>query len=230
MKRFRSLFEFYRSDEWANFRERVIMERMDKDGNTIDEVTGKVIVKAYDTILHHIEPLTEENVNDYFVSLNPENIQIVSHRTHNIIHDKIGNHRQKQVFLVYGAPLSGKTSWVKENACKGDLILDIDNIWQSVSGLPRYEKPGRLKAIVFRIYDEVYDAIRYRDGKWFNAFVVGGFPLKSERERTVRELQAREVYIECEKEICLERLAEDKERNEDWKKYIGDWFEKFGRG
>lgn len=194
----------------------------------VDEVTGKEIVNKYDLILHHIEPLTEENVNDYSISLNPKNIQIVSHKTHNIIHDKFGIHQQKQVFLVYGSPLSGKSSWVRDNALCGDLIVDIDNIWQCVSGLDRYEKPNKLKAVVFRLYDELYDTVKYRDGKWLNAYVIGGFPLSSERERVRRELHAREIFINTDKEICLKRLREDR-RSDNWEKYIEDWFEKFSR-
>ena len=34
----------------------------------------------------------------------------------------------KQVYIIYGSPLSGKTTYVKEHAQKGDLIIDIDNI------------------------------------------------------------------------------------------------------
>jgi len=233
VKRFTSLSDFYNSKEWEKFREVLIMERgvvdeVTMEHRVVDEVTGKEIVNKYDLILHHIEPLTEENVNDYSISLNPKNIQIVSHKTHNVIHDNFGIHQQKQVFLVYGAPLSGKTSWVRDNALCGDLIVDIDSIWQCVSGLDRYEKPNKLKAVVFRLYDELYDTVKYRDGKWLNAYVIGGFPLSSERERVRRELHAREIFISTDKETCLRRLKEDR-RSDNWEKYIEDWFEKFSR-
>lgn len=48
---FNNLFEFYRSDEWKNFREVVISERTKDDGFIYDEMTGKPITKAYDLIL-----------------------------------------------------------------------------------------------------------------------------------------------------------------------------------
>lgn len=229
MKHFISLFDFYTSKEWAKFRKTIIMDRLDEDGNTIDEITGKPIVRAYDIILHHIVPLTEENVNDYMISLNPENIQIVSHKTHNILHDRLGLTAQKQVFLVYGAPMSGKSSYVKGVMSEGDLIVDMDSIWQCVSGLDRYKKPNKLKAVVFHLEDTLLDIVKYRDGKWHNAYVIGGFPLLSERERTLKELHAREVFIECDKQTCLERLRADKERDSEWEKYINDWFEKYGK-
>ena len=146
---FKDLFSFYRSDEWSKFRQTVIAERTHEDGLVYDEITGKPIVKAYDMILHHKTELTEENVHDYNISLNPELIQIVSHKTHNYLHNKLG-YAQRQVYLVYGAPMSGKTTFVRENMEIGDLIIDIDSIWECVSGQPRYIKPARLKSIVFR--------------------------------------------------------------------------------
>ena len=48
-----TLDTFYRSDEWRRFRDIVIAERLTPDGLTIDEVTGKPILRAYDIILHH---------------------------------------------------------------------------------------------------------------------------------------------------------------------------------
>lgn len=225
---FKDRFSFYRSREWREFRQIVIDERMHDDGFVYDEVTGKPIVNAYDIILHHVIELTEENVNDYDISLNPQNIQLVSHKTHNLIHNKLG-YKYRQVFIVYGAPLSGKSSFVKENMCEGDLIVDMDSIWQCVSGLNRYQKPGRLKRIVFRLRDDLIDAVKYRQGKWNNAYIIGGYPLSSERESLAKELGAREIFIDESKEECLRRLeASDDGRNkEEWRGYIDEWFSRY---
>lgn len=225
---FNSLFEFYRSKEWEKFRQVVIGERMRPDGFVYDEVTGKPIVKAYDIILHHIEELTEENVNDYNVSLNPSNIQLVSHKTHNIIHNKLG-HMGREVYLVYGAPFAGKREWVADNMVEGDLVCDIDDIWQCVSGCARYTKPNRLKAVVFKTRDLLIDNIKYRVGKWHAAYIVGGYALQSERERICKELGAREVFIDTSKEECIRRIEEHDGINKDeYKGYVEEWFERFG--
>ena len=225
---FNNLFEFYRSKEWQDFREIVIAERVQDDGNVYDEVTGKPILKAYDLILHHKIELTEENVHDFNISLNPDNIMIVSHRTHNYIHDKFG-YSHRQVYLVYGAPLSGKSKWIRENMCEGDLVVNIDDIWECVSGLKRYNKPNRLKAVVFKVRDTLIESVKYRQGKWNNAFICGGYSLQSERERLCKELGAREVFIDVPQSECYARLElcdciEDKD---EFKKYIDEWFERF---
>ena len=96
-----TLSDFYRSKEWLAFRKVVIDDRMHEDGLVYDEITGHPIVRAYDIILHHKIELTEENVNDVNISLNPDNIQIVSHKTHNSLHDRFGRHN-REVFVVYG--------------------------------------------------------------------------------------------------------------------------------
>lgn len=224
---FNNLYEFYRSDEWLRFRDVVIAERVRDDGLIYDEYTDKPILRKYDLILHHKVELTEENVRDFNISLNPENIMIVSHKTHNLIHNRLG-YGVRQVYLVYGAPLSGKTSWVKDNANEGDLVISMDNIWQCISGCDRYVKPNRLKGVAFRVRDDLLDCVKYRHGKWLNAYVIGGYPLSAERERLARELGAREIYIESTEAECMARLREDTGRDTDeYEKYIAEWFDKF---
>jgi len=226
---FHNLSDFYHSSEWEKFRELVISERTKDDGLIYDEVTGKPILKRYDMILHHKTFLTEDNVHDYDISLNPENIMIVSHKTHNELHNKLG-HTRREIFIVYGSPLSGKSTWIKQNAEKGDLIVDIDNIWQCVSGQEYFIKPGKLNAVVFSVRDCLMDAVKHRLGFWDNCYIVGGFPLISERERLVKELGARLIYIESTKEECLARLesCNDARDKTEWKKYINQWWQRYG--
>lgn len=218
---------FYRSNEWEGLLKQLRIDRLNDDGEIICEYCGKPITKAYDMIGHHKVELTDGNVNDLTISLNPENIAFVHHRCHNFIHNKLG-YAVREVFLVYGAPLSGKTEWVQKNMSKGDLVIDLDNIWQCVSGCDRYVKPKRLNAIVFKMRDELLNAVRYRYGKWNNCYIIGGYPLSSERERLCKELGAREVFIEATREDCIERLdsLEGLKRDE-WMKFIDDWFMKF---
>lgn len=203
----------------------IIDERTKADGFIYDEVTNKPILRMYDLILHHIEELTPENVNDYNVSLNPQNIMVVSHKTHNLIHDNFNNYSRQQVFLVYGPPLSGKTSWVMENKLEGDLIVDINNIWQMVSGDTGIKNP-RLKSVVFKIRDAELDAVRYRLGKWRNAYIVGGYPLSVERERLMNETAARPVYIDTSRAECEQR-ADSSDNREELRRYIADWFDRY---
>lgn len=225
-----SLYNFYRSNQWESLLKVLKLERVDAQGNIVCEFCGKPITKAYDCIGHHTIELTEENYTDANISLNPDNIQLVHHKCHNIIHNKLfSGHRQ--VFIVYGSPLSGKSSWVAENMAEGDLIIDLDNIWACVSGCDRYVKPARLKSVVFSVRDNLLESVKYRRGKWLNAYIIGGYPYQAERERLAESLGAREVFIDTPYEECVKRLIECTDRDKDqWELYISDWWLQYNGG
>lgn len=218
-----TLENFYQSDEWTNLLPIIRNERMDSSGNIICAYCGKPIVKKFDCIGHHTIFLTEENVNDVNISLNPKLIQLVHHRCHNIIHNKFG-YVKKEIYLVYGSPLSGKTTYVESVFTPGDLIVDMDSIYEMISGMPRYKKENRLNEVAFGIRDYLIDSIKVRRGKWNSAYLIGGYPLISERERICKELGARPIYIESTKEECLARLENSDREKSEWKKYICDWW------
>ena len=217
-----SLSTFYKSKEWENFREYIIHKRTADDGFIYDEVTGKPILKKYDIILHHKIVLTEQNVNDASISMNEENIMIVSHKTHNMIHERFGYAGTRHIYLVYGSPCSGKTTYVEDAAGKDDLILDVDKIYQAISINPSHIKSKCLSSNVFQIRDLILDMIKTRNGKWKNAYVVGGYPYQNERERLINSLGAEEIFIDTSIDKCLENASE---RPKEYIKYIYDWFE-----
>ena len=106
-------------------------------------------------------------------------------------------------------------------------MLDLDSIWEAVSGCRRYEKPARLNAVVFRIRDDLLDIVRHRLGKWRNAYIIGGYPLQGERERLAQELHARIVHIDTDKAECLRRLENDTERDKTaYAGYIAEYFDR----
>lgn len=226
---YKSLSQFYTSKEWRSFRQMLINERTNRsDGMLYDEHSGEPLLKSYDIVLHHKVPLTMQNVNDFDVSLNPENIMIVSHKSHNEIHKRFGYIAQRKVYYVYGAPCSGKSTFVNSIKSNSDIVFDIDNIWQALTSGKRYEKPDALKTNVFAVRDLVLDMISRKAGKWEKAFVIEGGAYKGERERKIKLLNAEPIFIEADKETCLKRLANDKERTakqkEQWKKFIDEWF------
>ena len=224
------LSTFYQSKEWVTTTQSIRTERLNEQGFNVCEYCGKTIIKAYDCICHHKEYLTVENVNDVSVSLNPENIMLVHHKCHNIIHNKFGYSR-RGIYLVYGSPLSGKNYYVDSIKNEGDLIVDLDSIWQCVSGCDKYIKPNRLNSAVFGIRNWLLDYVKYRQGKWNNAYIIGGYPMQGERERLCKELGSEEIYIKSSLGECLERLhalpPEDGRDIEEWTKYIYDWWRKY---
>ena len=219
---FKTPRDLYHSKEWQQLRDQLMIERVNEDGQLICCRCGKPILKRYDCIGHHKIELTEENVNDFEISLNPEHIELICFRCHNMEHERFGGFRQK-VYLVHGAPCAGKTTFVKEHAHSDDLILDIDAIWEAVCLSDRDHKPNRLKPNVFGIRDTIIDQIRTRTGTWRNAWVIGTYPLVTERQRVCDLLGAEPLHIDTDEATCLERAKD----NEAWQEYIHTYFDGF---
>lgn len=215
--------QFYKSKVWERFVNQLKLERVEDDGYIHCAVCGEPIIKKYDCIGHHKKELTDENVDDYNISLNPDNVDLIHFKCHNKEHRRYGYEEQK-VYCVYGSPCSGKTTWVKENALKDDIILDIDSIYEMISNNERYTKSNRIATNVFGIRDCLLEMIKMRRGKWINAFIIGGYPLLMDRERLNNQVNCEFVFINTEKEICLERA---KLRGQDWEKYVNEWFDRF---
>ena len=224
---FTQLSQFYTSSDWRKFREVLIAQRTNKeDGLLYDENTGLPLVKAYDIVLHHKEPLTLQNVNDYSVSLNPDNVMIVSQKSHNEIHARFGHMTQKKVYYVYGPPCAGKTTFVQNVKGNSDIVCDVDNIWECLTAGDRYGKPQALKQNVFAVRDAILDMIRTRAGRWERAYIIEGGALRSEREHKIEAYDAEAIFIDTDMDTCLRRLHADKERTdkETWETYIRRWF------
>lgn len=209
---------FYASKEWRALRRNLIIER----GN-ICACCGKVIANTSLLIGHHKISLTRENIFDCNITLNPQNIEIICFDCHNKEHRRYGSNGH-DVYIVYGSPLSGKGALVNQLFVRGDLILDIDKIYQSISGMGLYDKPNNLRFNVFAIRDKIIDMIKTRYGNWNNAYIIGGYPNKEERERLARELGAEVIYCEATKEECYKRALKHGRYSDEWIKYIDKWW------
>lgn len=224
-----TLSAFYNSDEWRAVRADLINKRTNKaDGILYCEYSGVPLNNSYEIIAHHKTPLTMQNVNDYSVSLNPENIMLVSHRAHNEIHARFGFGAGRKVYYVYGAPCSGKTTFVNGIKGNSDIVCDVDNIWQCITGGARYEKPPALKTNMFEVQRCILDMIKRRVGNWERAFIIDGGAAKTPRNNRIADLGAEAIFIDTDRETCLKRLATDQNRTQaqkaEWRKYIDKWF------
>lgn len=223
-----TLSNFYTSKEWRDLRSFLMSERTNEKGQIICAHCGLPVVKKGDCIGNHIIELTEENVNDYDISLNPDNVELIHFNCHNIHHRRFGHDNKKKVFIVYGAPLSGKTSLVKQMASANDIIVDIDSIYECFSMNARYKKNKRISSFMFDIQEYAYELIKRRKGKWENAFIIAGLPQSTQRNYLKESLNAELIFCEASKEECIQRLNEDTERDiEAWIEYINDWFERY---
>lgn len=225
MANYSILQTFYASEAWQTFRMVIIAQR-----GLRCEHCGQRVAKSQDLTLHHITPLTPENVRDAAIALNPANVLVVHHTCHNEIHQRFGHEPEKGVWIVYGPPLSGKTTYVRERKGPNDIVADIDALFVALTMRPAYDKPDALLPNVMSVQRLLLDNIKTRYGKWHSAWVIGGYADKYKRERLADELGAELVFCDVSKDECLRRLEADEARRfrqAEWRGYIERWFEEY---
>ena len=191
------------------------------------ERCGEIVAKARDLTLHHIIELTPENASDATIALNPENVLVVHHRCHDALHGRFGHEPEKGVFVVYGPPLSGKSTFVEEHKGRNDLVVDMDRLFAAVTMLPEYDKPDILLPNVRGIYNLLADNIKTRHGRWHSAWVITGGADRYRREGLARDLGAELVFCDVSKDECFRRLELDEGRlfrQVEWRGFIERWF------
>lgn len=213
--------ELYQSKAWRDLRQALILQR----GLRCEEC-GKLVPLPSMLIGDHVQELTPENVHDPTIALNPDNVRLVCDDCHNRKHKRFG-YNSKAVYIIYGAPCSGKTTLVNQLRQRGDIIIDMDRLYQAISGCTLYDKPDNIKAAVFAARDALLDVVKTRYGQWCNAYIIGGYPHKAQREALAKKLGAQLTYCEATKEECIARAEERGQFAGAWKKYIERWFEDF---
>lgn len=218
-----SLHSFYTSNEWREIRNLLMLDR-----SMLCECCGKLIHYKHQAIGHHKVELTMANVNDPSVALNMDNLMLVCNKCHNVIHNRFGS-VTKHRYLVYGPPLSGKSTFVSECANKNDLVISMDDIRFAITGGIMYENSNNTLGDVFAVRDLLLDRVKVNATKAHDIYVIGGYPYRGERERICRELKLEPVFIDVSREECLARLEACTDNRDKmlWKNYINDWFDRF---
>lgn len=240
MRTYATRASFYAGDDWAACKAQVLKERL--KGNAVYcEHCGEVILKEFNPkeknnagamVFHHITHLTDANFNNAAISINPRNIAILHWHCHNVVHNRFTGQNtrpEKKIYLITGAPCSGKTTFVRERMEAGDLVIDIDDIWQITSGQPRYTKPPAIKPLVFAARDALEEQVSMGAGTWRNAFIIRGLPLSLDRQRAAEKLGAEVITIDTPKEECLRRLHENPQGRDiaEYEKHINNYFMMF---
>lgn len=165
---------------------------------------------------HHKVELTLDNIDDVNVTLNPDNIEVLCHDCHNAAHKRFGYAvGAKRVYLVYGSPCAGKTTYVNSVATRNDLIVDLDKIHRAICICGLYDKPDATKRVAFNVRDYLLDEVRTATPrrKWQDAYIIGTYPDRIDRDIFVQDYGAELVHIDTSKEECIKRAYQDIERS-----------------
>lgn len=165
---------------------------------------------------HHKVELTLDNIDDVNITLNPDNIEVLCHDCHNAAHKRFGYAvGAKHVYLVYGSPCAGKTTYVNSVATRNDLIVDLDKIHRAICICGLYDKPDATKRVAFNVRDYLLDEVRTATPrrKWQDAYIIGTYPDRIDRDMFVQDYGAELVHIDTSKEECVKRAYQDIERS-----------------
>ena len=225
MARHSILQQFYQSSKWQSVRQNIIAQR-----GLICQRCGKIVTDPRNVTLHHVIELTVDNVDDPLIALNPSNVMLLCRTCHDTEHDRFCKAKPKQVFIVYGMPCSGKSTYVQQVKGRNDIVVDMNELYMAVTGLPEYDKPDKLFVNVAALHNALMDQVATRYGKWSCAWIVGGYPEKLKRERLAETLNAELVYCECTRDDAIARLHTDTARQgmvSEYEGYIDEWIDRF---
>lgn len=245
--RFDTTAAFYNSRAWGYCKDQVKEARKNAKGEIVCADCGRVLYKTFNPqannnkhamVFHHEIELTNENCNDASISLNPELITILCWTDHNKRHNRFNGTAarvERKVYIVTGAACSGKTTFVRERMLEGDIVLDIDDIWQTLSGQPRYTKPTALKPIVFNMRLALKEQIAKGAGSWRNAYIIESLPLATDRKREAERYKAHNVEIitmEASRVECLNRLYINPNGRDIklYEEFINNYFDDYTQG
>lgn len=240
---------FYRSAKWLRCREAYISARRLIDGGLCECCREKPGEE-----LHHKTFLTPDNINDPNITLNHDNLAWLCKDCHFKAHeeailsglkktkrqsrilndngyyfDENGDLLPQKIYVVYGAPASGKTRYVREHKADGDMVVDFDYLQQAISMNGKKDRSVNLISTVLDIREYIYSLVEARKIDCKNIWIVACLPRKEERLALISRLHAEPIYIHATKEECMRHADEDTERKDKHEQHaiISKWFEDY---
>lgn len=126
------------------------------------------------------------------------------------------------VYLIYGSPCSGKTTYIKNHKRNGDIVCDVDRLYSAISFNEEHQTELYAQEVASELYKEMLNIIRDRKGSWKNAFVVSLANTPQKVDEMKERINADEcIFIDTPFEVCMER-AKDRPFYFQW--IIDEWF------
>ena len=177
-------------------------------------------------IVHHRRYLTTDNLDDPHVTLDHANLEALCQECHNREHqmvrktgrgttfDEDGNLvSEPDVFIVVGAPGSGKSSYVRRHMAQGDIVFDLDHVCAALMGTDRtHTDHGAALAVALDMREAFYSAVEHRRGRWLKAWVITSTPDDGKVSDLARRLEAEVVTIDATLEDCIRHIQADETR------------------
>ena len=127
------------------------------------------------------------------------------------------------VYLIYGSPCSGKTTYINEHIKDNDIVCDVDLIYQAIGNHDAHDADLYVHEVALMLKNNLLDIIRDRMGGWSDAYVVSLANTKEKLQTEKERIKADKcIFIDTPYEVCMERA---KERPLCFQWLIQEWFE-----
>ena len=114
------------------------------------------------------------------------------------------------LFVVTGAPLTGKTTWVRDHAVPGDVVVDMDRIAQAITaeGTDAHDYPANIRKAAMRMRPRaVREAINHAHRG--NAYIIHTNPSPQARAYYA-QYGAQLVELTAPLDVIQERAAAER--------------------
>lgn len=199
--------------------------------------------------VHHRKKLTPANINDPEIVFGWENLELLCRDCHIAEHEKAKNLRhgkpvneselrvmfdengqpkpRGRVIVVWGAPYSGKSEYIRERMHHMDMIVSLDRLTECFTGLVNgKDEPDKITdylPAMLKVREAVYKAIRERLPGVCTVWIEAGLPRKRDRQTLAGTIpQATFVKLEADVDDCLQKAKDEKQR-----KIVLEWFRNY---
>ena len=135
------------------------------------------------------------------------------------------------VTVIAGPPAAGKSTWIREHAEPGDLVVDFDLPYRALTGglCAKLDNPPALRpyvlaarrAILKRLLTAPAGSIRH-------AWLIHGAPHPAERDAWRQRFAAHVIVLATPPDVCLARCAADPDRRHvpaaEWEAILDAWW------
>lgn len=166
------------------------------------------------------------------LELDWNNLQTLCDSCHNSKSGKEGSkvyqkreERKAMFYIVYGAPGSGKTTYVLEKKAANDLVIDIDLIWQALTGMPMYSRNSLIEPYVYTAVDAIINDAVYATTAIDIWFITTN--LSTPVVEKIKALsQHRIIPMNIDKQVCIDRINKDERRKDKQHhiRLINEWY------
>ena len=126
------------------------------------------------------------------------------------------------IYLVYGPPCGGKSTYINDHMTEGDIVCDVDLLYAAISGRDPHDADLYAHETALLLKEKLLDIIRNREGGWKDAYVTSLANTPEQLAADMERVKADEaIYMDTPMEVCLERA---KGRPPYFSLLIEEWF------